>query len=121
MNCTQCGKTETETWMSPWEPMMGPLCHSCYDEVVSCPPQSAIKQLMPESEKQALRLKALEAARAARAAKAADKKAKLAEDQARQRALNPERYDAMMAKRREAGNRLQAALKAKKELTQAPG
>ena len=115
--CSQCGEKDAD-FIIPWEPLMGRVCKSCFDEVSSCPPPKIVKNYVPEPEKQAKRLKALEAANVARSAKAADKKAKREEDQARRRAENPERYDALKAKRSERMRKIRAEqLLKKKELT----
>ncbi|VVB50646.1 Uncharacterised protein [uncultured archaeon] len=116
MNCSQCGQHTDEVWVVLWAKDMGKLCRSCFDEVSACPPKT--KERVPEAEKQAKRVKALEAARvasvAARKQRAADRAAQKAETEARKRAENPERYDAQLAQRRESIKKAQTALLAKR-------
>lgn len=93
------------------------MCRACFDEVSACPPRREEKPRVSEEQKQANRMKGLAAARAARASRAADKAVQKAETEARKRAINPAEYDAKRAKQLAAVAKMQAARKAKKELT----
>jgi hypothetical protein len=127
--CGLCGKKD-EPYIIPWESAMGVVCKGCFDEIIEHGPSvkrpvegeaktESTPKISPE-ERKASRQAALQKAREVRSARAKEKADKKAEDRERQRAVNPEAYDAMMAKRKETAAKIQAsrkANKAAKELT----
>lgn len=101
INCSLCGRQD-EPHIIPWAIDMGLVCRLCFDDIIQFPPKKVVRSLMsPEEKKEAVKSRIAKAC-ATRSIRAQEKKIQKEELRQMKRNENPEKYDAIMAKRRAA-------------------